>query len=418
MKTYIQSVLCLAVFFFAAVESRAQLDTLVFDTESHIVDANEKNELRLDVQALAFFKDNEYNSKEVIKGYTLPGVWILPSVSYQPLHNLKFELGTYMLHYWGADRYPTSNIENITLTEDKKTTKAFHCMPVFRANLQISPKVNIILGTLYGKAFHGLTEPLYNEERSFTTDPETGVQVVWNNSWLHFDSWVDWQKFIYKKDDKQEEFTFGLSARFTPKHKANASYVYFPLQLLMHHIGGEINTEAQERSIKTWLNAAAGAGINIPLKTQTPVVLNGEITAHYYSQQKGTALPYNKGYGIFAKVQAKVWNFSATASYWYSDKFISIYGSSLFNAVSNVDENTYISRPNMLTLKGEYAQNIGKGFSWGVGVTYDLHSQKHFYHNDTQTFSKGKATSDLSAGIYLRLHPSFLIKKFKTNQTH
>ncbi len=398
--------------------SVAQVDSLVFNTENSSIAADEKNELRFNLQALAFFKDNEFNSKDVVKGYTLPGMWIAPSVSYQPLSNLKVEVGAHMLHYWGADRYPTANTGDLTRNDNDKTTKAFHCVPLFRANLQLSDKVNIVLGSIYGKVFHQLTEPLYNSEKCLTTDPETGVQLIWNNHWLHFDTWVDWQKFIYKKDNKQEEFTYGLSARFLANHKPQTARVYFPLQVLMHHIGGEINTEAQERSIKTWLNAAAGVGINIPLNTRISTSINGEVTAHYYSQQKGTALPYKNGTGIYAKVQAKVWNFCATASYWHSNKFISIYGSPLFNAIGNTDEANLLSKPRMLTLQAEYTQNIGQGFSWGVNIAYDIHNQKSIYHPATTTWDKGKATSDLAAGIYLRLNPSFLIKKFKTGQTH
>lgn len=396
----------------------AQVDSLVFNTEDAHIAPTEKNELRFNLQALAFFKDNEFNSKDVVKGYTLPGMWISPSISYQPLHNLRVEVGAHMLHYWGADRYPTTNIGDLTHNNDDKTTKAFHCVPLFRANLQLSNKVNIVLGSIYGKAFHQLTEPLYNSEKCLTADPETGVQLIWNNHWLHFDTWVDWQKFIYKRDNKQEEFTYGLSARLLANPKTKATQVYFPLQVLMHHIGGEINTEAQERSIKTWLNAATGVGINIPLNTRIPTSINSEVTAHYYSQQKGTALPYKNGTGIFAKVQAKVWNFCATASYWYSNKFISIYGNPLFNAIGNTDEVNLMSKPRMFILQAEYAQQIGHGFSWGVSIAYDIHNQKSIYHTETSTWDKGKATSDLGAGIYLRLNPSFLIKKFKTEQTH
>lgn len=398
--------------------SYAQIDSLVFNTESAKVDEKEKNELRFDLDALAFFKDNEYNSKDVIKGYTLPGMWLTPRISYQPLNNLKLEVGAYMLHYWGADSYPTSDFGDLSTNESGRSTKTFHCTPIFRANLQISPKVNIILGTLYGKAFHQLTSPLFNDERCLTSDPETGVQILWNNHWLHLDTWVDWQKFIYKKDKKQEEFTYGLSARLAPPSAKQRANVYFPLQLLMHHIGGEINTEAEERSIKTWLNAAMGVGTNIPLQTRIPVTLNGELTAHFFSQQKGDILPYKKGYGMWAKVKAQIGNFSASANYWNADKFISIYGSPLYNALSNVDPHMLIKRPNMFVLRGEYAQTIGRGFSWGVCLDFDLHNQKSVYRPETQTYDKGKSTTDIAAGIYLRLHPSFLIKKFKTEQTH
>lgn len=396
----------------------AQIDSLVLNTESAQVNSREKNELRFDLDALAFFKDNEYNSKDVVKGYTLPGMWLSPRITYQPLNNLKLEIGAHMLHYWGANSYPTKSIGDLTTNDGERKTKGFHCTPTFRANLQLSPNVNIVLGTLYGKSFHQLTAPLYNDEHCLTSDPETGVQVLWTNRWLQFDTWVDWQKFIYKNDKEQEEFTYGLSAKLMPDASKHRAKLYFPVQLLMHHIGGEINTEAEERSIKTWMNAAVGAGAVIPLRTRIPASINTEVTGHFFSQQKGDVLPYSKGYGLLAKVKAQVKNFSATASYWYADKFISICGSPLYNAMSSVDNQILLRHPNMFLLRGEYAQTLGRGFSWGVCVDFDLHRQKSIYTPETQTYEKGNTTTDVAAGIYLRFQPSFLLKKFKTDQAH
>lgn len=118
-----------------------------------------------------------------------------------------------------------------------------------------------MLGTLYGKSAHGLVEPLYNDEMNISGDPETGVQVLYNPHWMDLDAWVNWQDFIFRDDKRQERFCFGLSTRFKPSRRKARFQWHIPLQLLMQHTGGEVNTEAQDRSIKTWLNAAAGVGL-------------------------------------------------------------------------------------------------------------------------------------------------------------
>lgn len=391
-----------------------QVDSLVFATDQPQVRPRQKNELRLKVDALAFFRDNEYNSKDVMKGYTLPGVWLMPTLSYQPLKNLRIEAGAYMLHYWGANTYPNANYTRLAQAEAAHTTKAFHCTPVFRANLQVNKQVNVVLGTLYGKSAHHLAEPLYDAEMNLTADPEAGLQVLWKNSWLDFDSWVNWQDFIYQNDDKQERFAFGLSTRFKPSRKKARAQWYLPVQLLMQHTGGEINPSAPDREIKTWLNAAAGAGIRVPLATRTPVTLGGEVVATYFSQQKGTALPFDNGYGVMAKAQAQVWHFALTAGYWQAHQFISVWGSPLFGSVSQTTNGVTFDTPRMAFARLSYAQSLGRGFSWGIQLDFDQHWQKALVNATTHTRTTPGSTTDFAAGIYLRMSPEFLIKKFKT----
>lgn len=412
MKLRLHTLLIICCALLSTPRVSAQIDSLVFIADSARVQPEAKGELRVSIDALAFFRDNEYNSADVTRGYTLPGMWLMPTVSYQPLRNLRMEVGAYMLHYWGANTYPNANYTNLAEAESQGTSKAFHCTPVFRANLQIDPHVNVVLGSLYGRSAHGLVEPLYNPEMNLTADPETGLQVLWRNHWLNFDAWVNWQNFIFKNDDEQERFTFGLSTRFLPSRSAARVQWYLPLQLLMHHRGGEINPSAPNRGVKTWLNAAAGVGMKAPLRTRVPVTLGGEVTATYFSQQKGTDLPFDSGYGLMAKAEARIWHFGLTVGYWQAHRFISVYGSPLFGAVSNSKSNTTIDRPHMAFAHLEYAQSLGRGFSWGVQIDADQHWQRGIHNRTEKAYTTPSSTTDFAAGIFLRMTPSFLIKKF------
>lgn len=414
MKSILRSLLIIYSVLFYAQDLHAQIDSLVFIADSTHVRPEAKGELRVSVDALAFFRDNEYNSADVTRGYTLPGMWLMPTVGYQPLRNLRMEAGAYMLHYWGANTYPNANYTSLAEADAQSTSKAFHCTPVFRANLQIDPHVNVVLGTLYGRSAHGLVEPLYNPEMNLTADPETGLQVIWHNHWLNFDAWVNWQNFIFKDDDEQERFTFGLSTRFLPSRHAVRVKWYLPLQLLMHHRGGEINPEAPNRGVKTWLNAAAGAGLNASLHTRLPITLGGEVVGTYFSQQKGTDLPFDNGYGLMAKAQANIWHFGITAGYWQAHRFISVYGSPLFGTVSNSKSNTTIDRLHIVFAHITYAQSLGHGFSWGIQLDVDQHWQRGIHNRTENAYTRPASTTDFAAGIYLRMSPSFLIKKFRT----
>lgn len=388
----------------------AQMDSLLFITPDR-VDSTGQGELRLNVDNISFFRDNEYKS-ELVKGYTLPGIWIAPTLSYQPLRNLKVDIGVHMLHYWGSHAYPNFNYSHISAWNTDHVQKGFHAVPVFRAHLQLTPSFGVVVGTLFGKQNHGLTAPLYNDELNLSADPETGVQLLWKTQAFSLDTWINWESFIYRKDTHQESFAFGFSSRILPSRHEARTKVYIPVQALFQHRGGEINTEAKERSIKTWLNAATGLGITVPLATRIPVRLNAEADMAFYSQQAGTALPFGKGYGLLMKTAAQVWRCNVSASYWRCHDFVSILGSPLYGAISLDEEGLTLTDPQTVCFKAEYAQSLGRGFSWGAHA--DLFYQPKATAAQTGT-GEFTASSSLNfvAGIYIRIHPSFLLKRFR-----
>jgi len=410
-RTFWRTLFSISITLVPFSDVRAQLDSLVWGVERHGVNPSETGELRVSVEAMPFVRDNEYKG-DFVKGYTLPGVWLQPRVSYQPVRNLKLEVGAHMLHFWGAEKYPNLNYSGLAEWKGRNVQNGFHCVPVVRAHMQLTPTLNIILGTLYGKSNHGLAEPLYNEELNLSGDPETGVQVVWDCRPLRLDAWVNWESFIFKNDDGQESFTFGLSARVRPSRNVERCQWYLPVQALFQHRGGEVNTAAADRAVKTWLNAAAGAGVDVPLAAKTPASLNFEALACYFGQQKGALFPYESGYGAYFKATACLWRVKAGMGYWKCHNFLSIHGNPFFGAMGVSAQNVLYRDPQMLTAHAEYAQQLGKGFAWGIGVDI-FHHFKTDKSTDGLTYFRSNGTTSLAAGIYLRAFPSFLIKKFK-----
>ena len=98
----------------ADAQVSVHIDSLLFEN-SHRIDSASCCELRLNFDALCFFRDNEYKGS-LSKGYTLPGYRLQPTVSYQPLKNLRVEVGVSMLHYWGANKYPNLNYSCLLYT--------------------------------------------------------------------------------------------------------------------------------------------------------------------------------------------------------------------------------------------------------------------------------------------------------------
>ena len=98
------------------------------------LDSLRTNALNLDIDNLFFFKNNECNGS-VMKGYTLPGAWINPKISYQPLPSLKVEGGVHMLIYDGAYRYPNYAYQDISKWKGMHYQKDTHMLPYFRGQL-------------------------------------------------------------------------------------------------------------------------------------------------------------------------------------------------------------------------------------------------------------------------------------------
>lgn len=392
----------------------AQDMTRLIYTEDTTFISNEVHELRLRFRNFNFFRDNEYKGN-LVKGYTLPGLWILPTVSYQPLRNLKIEAGAYMLRYWGESQYPNTHYIDLPEYEIGDTQSSFHAVPFFRVHYAPLPGMSLVLGNIYGRNNHGLIEPLYNKEMVMTSDPESGVQFLWNTHRFNLDMWVNWESFIFQGDNQQEEFTFGVSSRIKTNPlltEGNNLHFYIPLQLLFKHQGGEINTSASERSVKTWLNAASGLGCDIKMPYRHFTKLNIEFDAAYYAQQKGSVFPFDNGYGLYGKVVADISNFDVKAGYWQCHNFVSLMGDPLYGAVSMSGEKLIYNNPKTAYLSLEYSHTIGKGFA--LGIHADVYNTFKCNVRNLNDDSKGITPNSVSfiAGIYLKTDFDFLLKRF------
>lgn len=393
----------------AKAHGSVHIDSLLFEN-SHRIDSASCGELRLNFDALCFFRDNEYKGC-LSKGYTLPGYRLQPTVSYQPLKNLRVEVGVSMLHYWGANKYPNLNYSDISTWKGDQTQTGFHLLPFFNVQLAVSRNFNLILGNIYGGANHRLIEPLYNQENALSADPEMGVQMQWQTKPLDFDVWVNWESFIFDKDTHQEAFTFGLSTRFKANRPERRTHVYFPLQVVMQHRGGEINPDAEQRQVKTWMNAAAGVGVTIHTDNSILTRLNAEADVAYYRQMTGALLPFDNGKGVYLKAEADIWRFCLRGAYWDSSKFISVFGNPLYGSVGIHNRDFQMQRNRTVCAQLSYAQELGKGFSWGVQAdVFNTLPTDDFVVGDKVYNNNNKMS--LAAGIYLRVKPSFLLKRF------
>lgn len=408
-RLFLTSLCLLFVNLSVVTPTHAQISDRVFKSD-HRIDPKKKGELSVELDNISFFKDNEYTG-QIMKGYSLPGLWLQPKAVFYPLSNIKLELGVHMLKYWGATKYPSAAYQDIAKWKGDQYQRSFHVLPYFRAQIALSDHVNIVLGDIYGAANHNLIEPLYNPELNLTADPEAGLQLLYDSRRFDLDVWVNWESFIFREDYHQEAFTVGLSGRYKINDPEARFHFYVPVQGLVQHRGGEIDT-IYTNSVQTLMNGSVGVGS--VWNTGNPIFrsVNLEFDAAGYYQQAGNIWPYGSGSGFYVRASADIYDFRVKTSYWNSDKFISMFGSPFYGAISTSNEGMAFDGQRMAYLGLEYSRSFGKGFSLGIDVDVYQHFSVNMYDPEINGAIKSGSATSFSAGIYFRINPSFLIKRF------
>lgn len=387
----------------------AQVNDSVYKIR-YSIDPEQQGELRVDINSLSFFRNNEF-STPAIKGYTLPGFRLQPKLTYYPLKNIRLEAGIHILRYWGAEKYPNVAFRDIATWRLRHSQNALHLLPFFRAQAAFPKDFDIILGNIYGGINHNLIAPFYTPELDLTADPEAGAQVLYRSTLLDLDAWVNWESFIFKLDDHQEAFLFGLSSRIKWNRDKHSLHFYSPVQILAHHKGGEIDSLSNDR-VQTLMNYAVGFGAQWRLYGKAVRQMNFEIDALGYSQQKGEEYAFKRGGGLFASVTADMRHVRFKADYFYGHKFISIMGYPFYGCVSMEDPTTTYTNTHTTHFGVDYFYTFAPGFSFGADFDAYLHGPVHTVDGDGVKARVGASTS-YTFGAYLRINPSFLLKRFK-----
>lgn len=387
----------------------AQVEERICRSDYH-VDSTKVGELSVELDNISFFKDNEFTGS-VMKGYTLPGMWLQPKAVFYPLHNMKMELGMHALIYDGAYKYPNYAYQDIAEWKGGQYQKGFHLLPFFRAQLAL-PHVNFVFGDIYGGDNHRLILPLYNPELNLTSDPEMGFQILFDATHWHLDSWVNWQSFIFNDDTHHEAFTFGLSSFYKLNDEESKVHTYFPLQITIQHRGGEQDTVSTNR-VQTLMNGSIGGGLTWNTGCQSFKHVNLEAHLLGYYQQSGHKWPLTKGWAWYTQATVDLGSYLRfRAGYFYGDNFISLFGIPYFGTVSTNVEGAIYDRVHTGYLSFEYSHTFARHFAFGVKANAYLVNTGAMTRPDGTTEGKANSTN-FAFGAYLRMNPSFLLKKFK-----
>jgi len=295
-----------------------------------------------------FLWDNEFFN-DIVNGYTLVGYFITPELQYHFNEHLVIEGGVHLLKYSGIDSY----------TRVVPTYSA-----IYRKN-----DFTLIMGNIRGTINHRLPEPILFSERYFTNNLENGVQYILEKDRFHFDTWLDWQNFIFPSDDEQEKLTAGISA-IPSVLKTEEWEIKLPVSLLVGHQGGQIDTN--EVPMKTLINASLGfkAEKRFNYKFLDHISLESHLIGFKDNSPTMNSL-YPKGWGLLNQLTWSKESSYFQVEYWKSSQFLSIMGHPIYQSYSEKGVGYHQESRELLNFHLFYSKNIYQGIYLGfMGDTY------------------------------------------------
>ena len=123
-----------------------------------------------------------------------------------------------------------------------------------------------------------------------------------------------------------------------------------------------------------------------------------------------TVLNWGKGYYLKAYTDLK--DLRVKAAWWTNNYYVPLLANPFFNTISVDEPGTMFDSTGMFCVGLEYARRLGAGITLGADADFYLHKQ-HRRAALGEDWSIRPMSYSFSAGAYLRVNPSILIKQFK-----
>lgn len=334
--------------------------------------------LAIDFSSTWFIKNNEY-SNDYTRGFTGIGYLLKPQVAYTLSERAELKLGAFLQHYSGRDDY--SNV-----------------IPLFSISQKLGDHSELIFGHIKGTLNHELEEALFRIDRYYLNAVEYGFQLRSRSKVMRYDLWLNWQDFIEEGDPFQEAFQLGWTSdvRLTKSILG----LYWPMQILVSHRGGEI--DSSDEGVLSVYNLVSG--LRAMLKLNKNRSLNFEPLYFYFRAPSVptsgvNALALDKGHAFYIKLSYETKEFNVMAGYWKADNFLAPGGESLFHSVSDYKSNFIQENRRLINTKIVWNPKVFKKL--------DLSLRLDLYY-DTEARDLAHA-----AAVYLVFNESFFLANLK-----
>ena len=328
--------LLIAFIFLLSISAEAQFNNEAIFNRIRPADSLEK-ELHFNFYNFNYVRNYEYSNK-FHDGYTLYGTQLEPQLVYYANPNLAITAGAY-------------------LRKDFGDNGVYDAKPLF--SLKYHKKdLTFIFGSLEGNIQHNYIEPIYNFERKITTPIEYGTQLLVEKEKFRLDSWISWQKMIYRGDAAKEEIVGGLITE-TDLIKTENWRLTIPAQFLAYHQGGQIDV-LKDIPLTTLFNGAAGFKLHKKVGYYVKEVFTDNYVAVYKDFSPTKVRAYQGGFGLWLNAGMETKWGSLVASYWKGNKFITIKGMPLYQSVSEnlVDAGFAQNSRSILALRYVYQKQL------------------------------------------------------------
>ncbi len=300
-------------FLLGSLQTNAQINNSSLETFQHL-DSTKSKQLSFQFESFSFLKNNEYFLK-IADGYTLFGNQFSPKFTYQPDPRVRIEAGVYA---W----------------KDFGNTDFTSVQPIFTIKIQ-QDSTQFLFGNLEGNLNHRLIEPMMNPERVILNRQENGLQYTRRKQKVFFDAWIDWQRMIYKGDDKKEEIFAGFSWNKKLIMKPNF-YLSIPYQITFQHRGGQITKDTAQ--VVTNNNTALGVEVEWKFKGFVQKIKSQNYLVGF-QQNSNYNQYFKRGSGIYLNLTAETKLLNLMLSYWKSSGYLSDAGGDLYQSVGRTFRN-------------------------------------------------------------------------------
>jgi hypothetical protein len=280
------------------------------------------------LEGSAFFRNNEYFNT-VTEGYTLPGWYFSPEFEWKPDSKTAISFGIHVLQFSGSDHKTKPELRfSVGRLLDKNTT--------------------LYAGSLPGSDKHDLSDPVFAHERFYTDKPENGIELLYKNSFLKSDTWIDWKNFIYKGDTTREHFTAGQTIRLSFNRAGGKVKTEIPVSALFNHWGGQISNYSSH--VITTVNFTGGIRSEFLYSGKDNHLVFAEYTGFIFKEltKKGD-FGVTSGNGNWFRCGIRSGMLEATAGYWKSHNYYSPLGNPIYGSVPDFDSGLLTPDRKMVT---------------------------------------------------------------------
>jgi len=382
IQTKMKQGLLLFIVLLFSMGLEAQYDYTSFYT-SPKTDSLQTQKLFLSLENQNLLRNNEFFNN-IDPGFTVFGSLLNTTLKYSPVQNFLLEGGIHFLKHYGENRFD-------------------RVVPLFRVQYAILPELQVIMGNIYGGLNHNYIEPFYRFDRFMEDPPETGLQFLLNTTRIHSDLYINWEHFLHRDGyNDEEQFTLGWTNNFSITSPESQLKLSIPVQLLAHHIGGQIDTlNLPDGSL---VNYAVGIslGYRLPgMVTEIGVQLHG---IGYRELASPAQMPFDKGHAIYPLFYTRLKWADLYLGYWKAYHFIAPRGEPLFSSISNIQPSLVFPERKLFVFKLNIHHQIATGIS--IGARYEgYYDLKGTLPGITQSHY------DFSYGMYINFKRDLILKK-------